>query len=168
MKKTVIFVITILIPILCVAQSYHISENKDSKEILSKNDFSNIFFVNDILGYIDNNNQIEIHKRACPVASKLKSSFGNRILDARWDMHKMMFFDATIEVKGIDRKGMLLDVSQVITSQFNVNIHKITISSNEGIFDGSIELRVHDRDEVKIIMDNLRKVKDLQEVQQIL
>ena len=122
----------------------------------------------DILGYIDNKNQIEIHKRACPVASKLKSSFGNRILDARWDMHKLLFFDATIEIRGIDRKGMLLDVAQVISSQFNINIHKITISSDEGIFDGSIELRVHDRDEVKIIMENLRQVKDLQEVQQIL
>ena len=63
---------------------------------------------------------------------------------------------------------MLLDVAQVISSQFNINIHKITISSDEGIFDGSIELRVHDRDEVKIIMENLRQVKDLQEVQQIL
>ncbi len=150
--------------------------NRKKPVIITEENFSNFIFPHcchpipgdDILGYIDNKNQIEIHKRACPVASKLKSSFGNRILDARWDMHKMMFFDATIEVKGIDRKGMLLDVSQVITSQFNVNIHKITISSNEGIFDGSIELRVHDRDEVKIIMDNLRKVKDLQEVQQIL
>lgn len=61
MKKTAIFVITILIPILCVAQSYHISENKDSKEILSKNDFSNIFSVNDILGYIGDGQRLYIH-----------------------------------------------------------------------------------------------------------
>ena len=40
----------------------------------------------DILGYIDNKHQIEIHKRACPVADKLKTSFGNRILDAKWNM----------------------------------------------------------------------------------
>ncbi|EGV34496.1 hypothetical protein HMPREF9431_00209 [Segatella oulorum F0390] len=55
----------------------------------------------DILGYIDNSNHIEIHKRACPVASKLKSSYGNRILDAKWDMHNLLFFDTTIQIKGI-------------------------------------------------------------------
>ncbi len=122
----------------------------------------------DVLGYIDNKNQIEIHKRACPVASKLKSSFGNRILDAKWDMHKILFFDATIEIHGIDRTGMLLDVAQVISAQMNVNIHRVTISSDQGIFDGTIEIRVHDRDDVKTIIENLKKIDDLQEIQQIL
>jgi guanosine-3',5'-bis(diphosphate) 3'-pyrophosphohydrolase len=122
----------------------------------------------DILGYIDNKNQIEIHKRACPVASKLKSSFGNRILDAKWEMHRILFFDATIEIHGIDRKGMLRDVSEVISEQLNVNIHKLTISSDEGIFEGSIEIRVHDRNDVKIIMDSLKKIDDIQEIQEIM
>ena len=62
----------------------------------------------DVLGFIDGRHQIEIHKRACPVAAKLKASFGNRILDAKWDMHKKLFFDATIRIQGIDRVGMLL------------------------------------------------------------
>ena len=122
----------------------------------------------DILGYIDNKNQIEIHKRACPVASKLKSSFGNRILDAKWEMHRILFFDATIEIHGIDRKGMLRDVSEVISEQLNVNIHKLTISSDDGIFEGSIEIRVHDRNDVKIIMDSLKKIDDIQEIQEIM
>ena len=67
-------------------------------------------------------------------------------------MHRQMFFDATIEIKGIDRKGMLHDLADVISDKMNVNIRKITINSNEGIFDGSIEMRVHDRDEVREIM----------------
>lgn len=122
----------------------------------------------DILGYIDNRGHIEIHKRACPVASKLKASYGNRLVDAKWNMHKRLFFDATVEIRGIDRKGLLHDVSEVISDQLGVNIHKVTITSDSGIFDGSIELRVHDRDEVRIIMDNLKKVKDLQEIIQIM
>ena len=121
-----------------------------------------------IFSAIDNNNHIEIHKRACPVASRLKSSYGNRILDAKWDMHRQMFFDATIEIKGIDRKGMLHDLADVISDKMNVNIRKITINSNEGIFDGSIEMRVHDRDEVREIMENLMAIDDLKEVQQIM
>ncbi len=122
----------------------------------------------DILGYIDNKHQIEIHKRACPVADKLKSGFGNRILDAKWDMHKQLFFDATIRLQGIDRVGLLMDVSRIISSQMNVNIHKLTINSEDGVFDGSVELRVHDRDDVKKIMDALKDVEAMQEVTQIM
>ena len=121
----------------------------------------------DILGYIDNKNHIEIHKRNCPVASKLKTSFGNRILDAKWDMHRLLFFDATIEIKGIDRKGMILDVAKVITDELDINIHKVTVTADKGIFDGTIELRVHDRSDVKLIMEKLKKVDGLQEVMRI-
>ena len=122
----------------------------------------------DVLGFIDGRHQIEIHKRACPVAAKLKASFGNRILDAKWDMHKKLFFDATIRIQGIDRVGMLLDISQIISNQMSVNIHRLTITTDDGVFDGSIELRVHDREDVKNIMTNLKKIEDLKDVTQIM
>lgn len=122
----------------------------------------------DALGYINNKNEIEIHKRTCPVAAKLKSSFGNRILDIKWDMHKILFFDATIRISGIDRVGMLNEITQVISSQMSVNIHKITITCEDGIFDGSIEMKVHDRDNVKSIIDNLKGIPDLKEISQIM
>ncbi len=122
----------------------------------------------DVLGFIDGKHQIEIHKRACPVAAKLKASYGNRILDAKWDMHKKLFFDATIRLQGIDRVGMLLDISQIISSQMNVNIHKLTIASEEGVFDGTIELRVHDREDVGVIISQLKKIPDIQDVTQIM
>ena len=122
----------------------------------------------DALGYINNKNQVEIHKRTCPVAAKLKSGFGNRILDIKWDMHKILFFDATIRIGGIDRLGMLNEITQVISSQMNVNIHKLTITSEEGIFDGSIELRVHDRENVRSIIENLKRIPDLKEISEIM
>ena len=120
----------------------------------------------DILGFIDTKKRIEIHKRDCPVANKLKTSYGNRILDAKWDMHKRLFFDATIHIEGIDRVGMVMDISKIISSQMNVNIHKLTITSEEGVFQGDIEIRVHDREDVKTIIDQLKNVEDLQEVTQ--
>ncbi|MDD7461658.1 MAG: RelA/SpoT family protein [Prevotellaceae bacterium] len=121
----------------------------------------------DILGYIDNSNRVEIHKRACPVANRLKSSFGNRILDAKWDMHKKLFFDATITIKGIDQPGMLLHVAGIISGELNVNIHKIVINSNQGLFEGIINLHVHDRSEVQNIINKLKDVEGLHEVLQI-
>jgi len=122
----------------------------------------------DALGYINNKNQIEIHKRACPVAAKLKSSFGNRILDVKWDMHKVLFFNATIRLGGIDRVGLLNEITQIVSSQMNVNIHKIMITCEDGIFDGSIDLRVHDREDVKQIIANLKKIADLKEISEIM
>jgi len=122
----------------------------------------------DALGYINNKNQIEIHKRNCPVAAKLKTSFGNRIIDIKWDMHKLLYFDATIRLGGIDRVGMLNEITQVISSQMSVNIHKVVITCEDGIFDGSIELRVHDREDVKAIIDNLKQIPDLKEISEIM
>ena len=122
----------------------------------------------DILGFIDNKGHVEIHKHSCPTASKLKASFGPRILDATWDMHRILYFDATIEVEGIDRKGILHDVAEIISHKMNINIHKVSFTADEGIFCGQIELRVHDREDVKTIIGRLKKVDDLKEVRQIL
>lgn len=122
----------------------------------------------DILGYIDNSNHIEIHKRACPVASKLKSSYGNRILDAKWDMHNLLFFDTTIQIKGIDRQGMLCDLAEVLSEQLGLYIRNVSIGTNEGIFEGKIDVRVHNRNEVGTIITQLKSIDGLQEVTQIM
>ena len=74
---------------------------------------------------------------------------------------------AAVEIKGIDRKGMNFDVAMVITDELDINIHRFTVTADEGIFDGSIELRVHDRSDVKLIMDRLKKVDGIQEVMRI-
>lgn len=122
----------------------------------------------DALGFIDNNGHIEIHKRACPVAAKLKASYGSRILDAKWDMHRKLFFDAAIEIRGIDQKGMLREVANVISDQLGIDMRKITLNSDNGIFGGTIELGVHDRDDVKLIMDSLKKIEGMQAVLEVL
>ena len=120
----------------------------------------------DVLGYIDGKNHIEIHKRSCRVASKLKSSYGNRILDAKWDMHKQLLFDATLSIRGIDRIGMLNEVTNLISEHFDVNIHKLTISCDEGIFSGVFELLIHDRADLEKIIKGLKTIKGVQEVNQ--
>ena len=122
----------------------------------------------DALGYINNKNQIEIHKRDCPVAAKLKTSFGNRIIDIKWDMHKKLYFDASIRLGGIDRVGMLNEITQIISSQMNVNIHKISITCEDGVFEGNIQLHVHDREDMRSIINNLKSVADLKEISEIL
>ncbi|MBR2102099.1 MAG: bifunctional (p)ppGpp synthetase/guanosine-3',5'-bis(diphosphate) 3'-pyrophosphohydrolase [Prevotella sp.] len=121
----------------------------------------------DSLGYIDGKNRIEIHWRNCPVANKLKTSYGNRILDVKWDMHRQLFFTATIKMRGIDRLGLVNEVTQVISRQLSVNIRKVVFTCEEGIFEGLIELRVHDRADVSHIVNELKAVSGVQEIQQV-
>ena len=122
----------------------------------------------DALGYIDKQNRVEIHNRKCPVANKLKANYGNRLLDVKWDMHKQLFFDATIRLGGIDRRGLINEVTRIISNQMSVDIRGLAFTTKDGIFEGTIDLRVHDRDDVKAIMDKLKEVDDLKEISQIM
>ena len=121
----------------------------------------------DVLGYVDENDRIIIHKHQCPVAAKLKSSYGNRILATEWDTHKELSFLVYIYIKGIDNMGLLNEVTQVISRQLNVNIRKLTIETEDGIFEGKIQLWVHDVDDVKTICNNLKKIQNIKQVSRV-
>ena len=121
----------------------------------------------DVLGYVDENDRIIIHKRQCPVAAKLKSSYGNRILATEWGTHKELSFLVYIYIKGIDNMGLLNEVTQVISRQLNVNIRKLTIETEDGIFEGKIQLWVHDVDDVKTICNNLKKIQNIKQVSRV-
>ena len=121
----------------------------------------------DVLGYVDENDRIIIHKRQCPVAAKLKSSYGNRILATEWDTHKELSFLVYVYIKGIDNMGLLNEVTQVISRQLNVNIRKLTIETEDGIFEGKIQLWVHDVDDVKTICNNLKKIQNIKQVSRV-
>lgn len=121
----------------------------------------------DVLGYIDDNNRIVIHKRQCPIATQLKTSFGNRLLAVEWDTGKALDFPVNIYVKGIDGIGVLNRVTQIISQQLNVNIRKLNIESTDGIFEGRIQLFVHDVDDVNAICKNLKSVENIKRVTRI-
>lgn len=119
----------------------------------------------DVIGFIDSNDHIELHQRSCQVANRLRTTYGHRILAVKWDMRgDEMLFDATISIQGIDRKGITKDVAMVIADELDVNIHRLTISSDDGIFEGRIEVRVHDRYELNEIIEALKKVPNLHSV----
>ncbi len=121
----------------------------------------------DVLGYIDENDRVIIHKRQCPIAAKLKSSYGNRIVATEWDTHKALSFLVYIYIKGIDSVGLLNEVTQVISRQMNVNIRKLNIETEDGIFEGKIQLWVHDVEDVKSICTNLRRIENIKTVNRV-
>ena len=121
----------------------------------------------DVLGYIDDDQHIIIHKRKCPVADTLKSSHGDRILAANWDTHKSLLFHVPIMVKGIDGIGILNEITTIIYQQLNIGIQKLTIESKDGIFEGTIWVNVHDAGDVRTICNSLKKIKNIQTIARI-
>ena len=121
----------------------------------------------DVLGYIDSDNRIYIHKRQCPVAAKLKTSDGNHILAVNWDVHKTLLFPSTIKISGIDNLGILRGITDILSGELNINIRKLTINTQDGIFNGEIQLEVHDVADVKTICQKLKHMDGVEEVMRI-
>ncbi|MCR5432980.1 MAG: RelA/SpoT family protein [Bacteroidaceae bacterium] len=121
----------------------------------------------DVLGYINEKNSITIHKRQCPIADKLKASDGNHILAANWDTHKQLFFPATIHMEGIDHLGVMHQITEVLSRQLNVNMKRLNIEAQDGIFQGEILLEVHDVSNLQTICRDLKKIDEIKEVKRL-
>ena len=121
----------------------------------------------DVLGFIDDDGQIVIHQRKCPQAAKLKAAYGNRIVAAQWSTHKLLHFSVSLNIKGIDGVGVVNQITNIISQELNVNMERILIEAYDGIFDGTIRLRVHDVDDIKVICDNLKKLNNVRSVVRI-
>lgn len=117
-----------------------------------------------VLGFIEESGAITIHKRQCPVAARLKSSYGNRILAAEWDTHKKHYFPVSLYLEGIDGVGILNSITEIVSRQMNVNIHRLSFETNDGIFEGNIQLYVHDVEDVTTICNNLKKIEKIKTV----
>ena len=121
----------------------------------------------DVLGFINDDGHIVIHQRKCPKAAKLKAAYGNRIVAAQWSTHKLLYFSVSINIKGIDGVGVVNQITNVISQELNVNMERILIEAHDGIFDGTIRLRVHDVDDFKVICENLKKLNNVRSVVRI-
>ena len=121
----------------------------------------------DVLGFIDESEKLIIHKRACKIAAKLKSNHGERLVSAQWATHKMMIFEEIIEIKGIDKKGVMIEILKVISDNYGVNIKKIIIETIDGIFIGRFNILVHDTEDISNICNNINKIKEVKSTQRI-
>ena len=121
----------------------------------------------DVLGFMEEDGMLVVHKRQCPVAMKLKSNYGERIISAVWETHKILSFPATIEIKGTDRMGILSEIVKVITEEHAVNVTKINVETNDGIFEGQITVYVHDVEDVNNLCMTLVKIHGVNSVNRV-
>ena len=122
----------------------------------------------EVLGYQDNDGKMYIHKIDCPEANLLKTSYGKRIYSATWNTHRVQSFVETIEFKGIDKFGVFIQVLQTITTEFHINMRTVHVTSEDGIFKGSMEIYVYDRSELDDLLKAIRKIEDIKEVKRVI
>lgn len=133
-------------------------------EIIAKCDFPDCCHPipgDEVLGYITPDNRLEIHKRQCEAALKLKTSYGNNIIATKWETHKAQLFDTTIHIRGVDDHGVLHSIADVLEGIEQCIVKGIAISTEDGIFDGQMLVAVHDTEEVQHLCVQLRKIKNV-------
>lgn len=121
----------------------------------------------EVMGYHSPEGSIIIHKPKCPVAIRLMSNEGNRIIAVKWTVHKLISFLARISMSGIDRVGLVNDISQIISTELNVNMRNINISVHNGIFEGTIDLYVHHTKDLNNLIMKISNVKGIETVRRV-
>ncbi len=120
-----------------------------------------------VVGYRDpSSGNIIVHKADCDELNRLASQFGKNIVkeEIHWSQYKVMSHLVTLELRGLDRMGLLLDLATVVSGDFSINIREVNIHSHDGIFEGGISLYVKDAESLHAVMDRLRKIKGIESV----
>ena len=114
-----------------------------------------------IFGFLTVIEGIKVHRSDCPNAIQMRSNFSYRILPGKWVNKQEIDFVATINLKGIDRLGLMNKVTQIISNQMNVNIKSMNITTEDGLFEGIITLKVHNVAFLKELTKKLEKVESI-------
>lgn len=121
----------------------------------------------DVFGFVTVGEGIKIHRVSCPNAIQLMSNYAYRIVKAKWTNQQQIAFLAGIRMTGIDEVGIVNKISKVISSELKVNMRSISIDSNDGIFDGTIMLFVHDTEHLTKLMKKLKEIHGILTVSRV-
>lgn len=114
----------------------------------------------DVLGFVDDDENVVLHKVSCPNAMRLKSAFGSRLVATRWG-GKADKFIVTISIDGIDRHGILEEITQTVSQQLGVNIRGLNIAARQELFHCDLTVQTDSTETVEVICRELKRIKDI-------
>ena len=149
--------------------------NRESYFVISKPEENQKFVLatcctpilgENVVGFKNSDGTITVHTRTCSNANNLAAKFGDKIVTVKWDMdlNSGSQYLARISLKGTDRIGMMNDITRVTSEVMNINIRRINLGAEDGIFDGFIDLYVHHIDDLENLMNKLREINGLESV----
>jgi GTP pyrophosphokinase len=121
----------------------------------------------EVIGYRSPEGSIIIHKPKCPIAIRIMSNEGNRIIAVRWAIHKLVSFLARISMTGVDRIGLVNDLTNIISSELKVNMTNISFGVRDGIFEGIIDLYVHHTQDLNNLILKISNVRGIESIKRV-
>ena len=120
-----------------------------------------------VVGFIEDDGSVLVHKKSCQKATDIAAKQGDRIVSAKWSKHFMMSYLARISITGLDRMGIISDMSKVISLQLGVNMRKISIETHDEIFEGTVDLYVRNTDDLDKLIKSLSAIKGIESVKRV-
>ncbi len=119
-----------------------------------------------VIGFLAADGTVTVHKRTCATANNLASKFGDKLVIPVWEKAKKqnLSFLVRLSLKGFDRIGMINDITRYISFVMSVNIRKFCLGSEDGVFDGYIDLYVHEMGDLDKLVKRLQKIEGIQSV----
>lgn len=120
-----------------------------------------------VFGFITVNEGIKVHKNNCPNAISLQSNYAYRIITAKWIDSTKQEFSVILHLNGVDNKGIVNNITKIISSNMDVFINSINISGDAGFFDGKLSLTVKNKTQVTHIIKKLKNVEGITKVERV-
>jgi GTP pyrophosphokinase len=117
-----------------------------------------------VFGFVTVSEGIKVHKQNCPNAISMQSQFSYRIMSAKWIDSTQHEHNVLLKVTGFDKVGLVNEVTRIISSSMNVNINNLNISTDNGMFDGKIVVGIKNNDQLKKLIDRLKKIEGIDKV----
>ena len=121
----------------------------------------------DVLGFVNDDGKVEIHTVDCPRAQVLKAGYGSRIVATQWSAVTDMF-TAHVRIEGIDRRGVLQEITQLISSLMGINMRKLNIEAHNAVFHADLWIEVDDKDVVRDLCGRTKKIQGVTRATRIL
>lgn len=120
----------------------------------------------DVLGFVDDDDQVVVHKVSCPKAMMLKTGYGTRLVATRWGSVADMFI-ARISIEGIDRKGILQDITTTLSSKLGIDIRNLSIEANHEVFRCKLTVKIDTTDTIGQIINTLKNIDGIKAANRI-
>jgi len=118
----------------------------------------------DVFGFVSTGKGLIIHRTNCPNATQLLANYGHRVVKTKWAKNKEISFLTGLSIIGMDDVGVVNKITTIISGELKINIAAITIESKEGLFQGTIKVYVHDKDELELLVEKIKSVNGIQQV----